>query len=172
MQQIEDKTNELVNYLNGKLVNYRVDRGLTAFNDHTNHGIGYKDKARGYGQITSVDLSSGTIQKIDVGAPGIPIIWTAEITFSIRYSANTHGERWAYPGGAIVDNIWGSINSAGTIKANLKIKPQSNGLLTFEINVDPDSNDRPGNFVKEYIAPLFKDVIDNTLEQFTNLQID
>jgi cytochrome oxidase Cu insertion factor (SCO1/SenC/PrrC family) len=63
------------------------------------------------------------------------------------------------------------VNSAGTIKANLKIKPQTNGVLVLEISLDPDADDRPGNFVKDYVAPLFRDAIDNTLEQFTNSRI-
>jgi hypothetical protein len=71
-----------------------------------------------------------------------------------------------------LDNIWGSVDSAGTIKANLKIQPQSNGVLILEILIDPDADDRPGNLVKDYIAPLFRDAVDNTLEQFTNLQIN
>jgi hypothetical protein len=99
-------------------------------------------------------------------------LWAADIVFTIRYKANSHGERWVFPGGAVVDNIWGSVDSAGTIKANLKIKPQTNGVLVLEISVDPDADDRPGNFVKDYIAPLFRDAIDNTLEQFTNTQIN
>jgi hypothetical protein len=172
MAKVEDKTSEVVPYLQGKLVGYRVDRGLTTFSDNVNDlGFGYKDKARGSGEISSIDLASGTIQRFDPETPGIPIIWTAEITFTIRYKANSHGERWAYPGGAWVDNIWGSVDSAGTIKANLKVKPQTNGVLVLEISVDPDADDRPGNFVRDYVAPLFRDAIDNTLEQFTNIQI-
>lgn len=155
---------------------YRVDRGLTTFSDHTTNvpvigESGYKDKARGSGEIASIDLASGALQRIDAEVPGIPILWAADIIFTIRYKANSHGERWAYPGGAWVDDIWGSVNSAGTIKANLKIKPQTNGVLVLEISVDPDADDRPGNFVKDYVAPLFRDAIDNTLEQFTNTQI-
>ena len=102
----------------------------------------------------------------------MPIIWVADIVFTIRYKANSHGERWVYPGGAWVDDIWGSVDSAGTIKANLKYKPQVSTLLLLEISVDPDADDRPGNFVKDYVAPLFRDVIDNSLEQFIGSQIN
>jgi hypothetical protein len=172
MAKIEDKTSEVTPYLQGKLVGYRVDRGLTTFSDNVNDlGFGYKDKARGSGEILTIDLVSGTIQRADFETPGIPIIWTADITFTLRYKANSHGERWAYPGGALVDNIWGSVDSKGTIKANLKVKPQTNGVLVLDISVDPDHDDRPGNFVKDYVASLFRDAIDNTLEQFTNIQI-
>jgi hypothetical protein len=176
MAKIEDKTTEAVNYLKGKLIGYRVDRGLTVFSDQTRTVLGvetgYKDRARGSGEIASIDLASGALQRIDAEVPGIPILWAADISFTIRYKANSHGERWASPGGAWVDNIWGSVDSAGTIKANLKIKPQTNGVLVLEISVDPDADDRPGNFVKDYVAPLFRDAIDNTLEQFTNTQIN
>jgi hypothetical protein len=168
----EDKTNEVATYLQSKLIGYRVDRGLTTFSDDVNDfGFGKKDKARGSSEITSFDLASGNLQKIDTGISGVPIIWAGDITFTIRYKANSHGERWAYPGGALIDNIWGSVDSAGTVKANLKMKPQTNGVLVLDISVDPDADDRPGNFVKDYVAPLFRDAIDNTLEQFTNTQI-
>jgi hypothetical protein len=177
MAKVEDKTQEVIPYLQGKLNGYRIDRGLTTFSDHTSDiwpvgKSGYEDKARGSGEITSIDLTLGTLQRIDAEVPGIPILWAADIIFTIRYKANSHGERWLYPGGAWVDDIWGSVNSAGTIKANLKIKPQTNGVLVLEISVDPDADDRPGNFVKDYVAPLFRDAIDNTLEQFTNTRVD
>lgn len=175
MAKIEDKTGEVTTYLQSKLISYRVDRGLTVFSDDTKSILrvetGSKDRARGSSEITSFDLASGTIQKADFETPGIPIIWTADIAFTIRYKANSHGERWVYPGGAFVDNIWGSVDSAGTIKANLKVQPQTNGVLVLDISVDPDADDRPGNFVRDYVAPLFRDAIDNTLEQFTNIQI-
>jgi hypothetical protein len=176
MAKVEDKTNEVATYLQGKINGYRVDRGLTTFSDNTSTNFlgietGYKDKARGSGEISSIDLASGNLQRIDAEVSGIPILWAADISFTIRYKANSHGERWVYPGGAWVDNIWGSVDSAGTIKANLRIKPQTNGVLVLEISVDPDADDRPGNFVRDYVAPLFRDAIDNTLEQFTNTQI-
>ncbi len=177
MAKIEDKTQEVIPYLQGRLNGYRVDKGLTIFSDNrsTNFlGIetGYTDRARGSGEIVSIDLASGSLQRIDAEVAGIPILWAADIAFTIRYKANSHGERWVYPGGAWVDDIWGSADSAGTIKANLKIQPQTNGTLVLEISVDPDADDRPGNFIKDYVAPLFRDAIDNTLEQFTNTQIN
>lgn len=175
MAKIEDKTQEIIPYLQGKLNGYRVDRGLTVFSDDTKSVFGVetgsKDSARGSGEIVSIELTSGSLQRIDAEVSGIPILWAADIIFKIRYKANSHGERWVYPGGAWVDDIWGSVDSAGTIKANLKIKPQTNGVLVLEISVDPDADDRPGNFIKDYVAPLFRDAIDNTLEQFTNTQI-
>ncbi|MCT7969005.1 hypothetical protein NG799_22080 [Laspinema sp. D1] len=175
MAKIEDKTQAVIPYLKGKLNGYRVDKGLTIFSDKrsTTLGIttGYTDRARGSGEIVSIDLASGSLHRIDAEVAGIPIIWAADITFTLRYKANSHGERWVYPGGAWVDNIWGSANSAGTIKATLKFKPQSPAVLVLDIQVDPDADNRPGNFVKDYIAPLFRDAIDNALEQFTNLQI-
>jgi hypothetical protein len=177
MAKVEDKTGEVTTYLQSRLIGYRVDRGLTTFSDQTTDipiigESGYKDKARGSSEISSLDLASGQLQRIDAEVAGIPILWAADIIFTIRYKANSHGERWGYPGGALVDNIWGSVDSAGTIKTNLKIKPQTNGVLVIEISVDPDADDRPGNFVRDYVAPLFRDAIDNTLEQFTNTQID
>jgi hypothetical protein len=56
-------------------------------------------------EIQSLDLTSGQLQRIDAEVAGIPILWAADIIFTIRYKANSHGERWAYPGGALVDNI-------------------------------------------------------------------
>jgi hypothetical protein len=177
MAKIEDKTSELIPYLQGKLIGYRVNRSLTTFSDNTNDvpligESGYKDKARGSGEITSVDLAFGSLQRIDTEVPGIPIIWAADIIFTLRYKANSHGERWGYPGGLVVDNIWGSVDSAGTIKATLKFKSQDSPILILEISVDPDADDRPGNFVRDYVASLFRDAIDNTLEQFTSIQIN
>jgi hypothetical protein len=177
MAKVEDKTGEVTTYLQQRLSGYRVDRGLTTFDEDTSNPLGLgrvgtEDKARGSAEITSVDLASGNLQRIDTEVAGIPILWAADIFYTMRYKANSHGERWTVPFGAVVDNIWGSVDSAGTIKANLKIKPQTNGVLVLEISVDPDADDRPGNFVRDYIAPLFRDAIDNTLEQFTNAQID
>jgi hypothetical protein len=177
MAIIEDKTGEVTTYLQQRLVGYPVNRGLTTFDEDTTPvpfggRVGTEDKARGSAEITSLDLASGAFQRFDAQVPGVSILWIGDIIFTIRYKANSHGERWTVPLGAVVDNIWGSVDSAGTIKANLKIQPQTNGVLILEILVDPDADDRPGNFVKDYIAPLFRDAIDNTLEQFTNIQIN
>ncbi|MSP27675.1 MAG: hypothetical protein EXR80_04340 [Methylococcales bacterium] len=173
MASVEDKTQEIITYLQDRLNGYRVEKGLTTFSDYVNDfGVGYKDKARGSGNIVTTDFASGSIQKIDVGVSGIPVIWTADIIFNIRYEAKTHGERRAYPGDVLLDNIWNSVSSAGTIVANLKMAPRTHALLTLDVNVNPDTDNRPGDFVKDYITPLFRDAIDNTLEQFTDTQIN
>jgi hypothetical protein len=91
MAKIEDKTSEVIPYLQGKLIGYRVDRGLTTFSDNTKDvwpvgETGYKDKARGSSEITSVDLAFGSLQRIDVEVSGIPIIWAADIIFTLRYN--------------------------------------------------------------------------------------
>jgi hypothetical protein len=78
MAKIEDKTTEAVNYLKGKLIGHRVDRGLTVFSDQTRTVLGvetgYKDRARGSGEIASIDLASGALQRIDAEVSGIPIL--------------------------------------------------------------------------------------------------
>jgi hypothetical protein len=175
MAIVEDKSAEAITFLQGRIINYRVDRGLTTYADNTKDVLGvetgYKDKARGNGEIETVEFLSGSLQRIDAQFPGIPILWAADFVFNIRYKANSQAERWVYPGGAFVDRLWNGNTSRGTIKATLSIKPQTNGTLVLDISVDPDADDRPGNFVKEYIAPLFKDAIDNSLEQFTGTTI-
>lgn len=49
MARIEDKTSEVIPYLQGRLIGFRVERGLTTFSDHADSvfGVktGYKDKA-------------------------------------------------------------------------------------------------------------------------------
>lgn len=173
---VEDKTAEVTPFLQGRLIGFRVERGLTTYADNTKEILGVetgtRDRARGSGQIETVEFVSGTIQRIDIQTPGVPIFWAANIIFSLRYVANSQGERWLYPSGSIVDRLWNGNTSRGTIKAILGIKPQTNGNLTLEVSVDPDADDRPGNFVKDFIGPLFRDAIDNSLEQFTNIPID
>jgi hypothetical protein len=98
MAKVEDKTKEVIPYFQKKLSGYRVDRGLTTFSDHARDVpvIGkssYKDKARGSGEIASIDSVSGALQRIDAEVPGIPILWAADIifTFDTRQTATEKG---------------------------------------------------------------------------------
>lgn len=176
MATIEEKSAEVTSFLQGRLIGFRVERGLTTFNDNTRSVFGVetgnKDKARGSAEIETINLTSGSLQRIDAQVPGIPILWAADIVFTIRYKATSQGERFIFPGDAFVDRLWNGNESRGTIKATLRIQPQTNGVLVLDISVDPDTDDRPGNFVKDFIAPLLRDSIDNSLEQFTNTSIN
>jgi hypothetical protein len=173
-KKMVSKSLEAEFFLRSRLLGFRVERGLTTFNDNTRKNVlgvrtGNKDKARGSAEIETID-GFGLFETIPI--PGISNVWVADIVFTIRYKATSQGERFLFPGDAFVDRLWNGNESRGTIKATLRIQPQTNGSLVLDISVDPDADDRPGNFVKDFIAPLFRDSIDNSLEQFTNTSIN
>lgn len=81
----------------------------------------------------------------------------------------TQAESWTVPGGAVVDNPWKSLHPTGKIKYIIRTVT----VASLELNeiVFDTADDRPNNFIKNYVAPLFTGKLDNIIEGYTGMNV-
>ena len=176
------KTDELLERLKNEFVGYQIEQPLMAYIDNTaitdlgpfgSVTSGNKIMARGSCKISSLTGHTGEI-KLKIDDDDSSQFWKTYPTLNLefRYESWTHGERWLYPGGAFVDNVWDNSYPQGTIRAVFSLQPQQNGKLRLEIAVDPDHDDRPGHFIRDRVAPLLVNKLDWIVENMTNTSVD
>ena len=167
----ENVTDDFVNYISSQFQNYPVDRGLTKIEDHTNRfGFGYEVRARGNAQIQTLVERSGEIFKV-TGIPGLsyPLWSTESLVMVFSFTSWTQAESWTVPGGARVDYPWRSLRPSGKVRYILRTAT----LVSLELNdiVFDTHDDRPNNFVRDYVVPLFTGKLDNLIEAYTGMNV-
>jgi hypothetical protein len=175
------KTDELLGRVNNEFVGYQVEQPLMTYIDNTETTdliigsvtSGHKIMARGSCKIVSLTGHTGDI-KLKIDDEDASQFWKTYPTLNLefRYESWTHGEKWIYPGGAFVDNVWDNSYPQGTIRAVLSLQPQQNGKLRLEIVVDADHDDRPGHFIRGIVAPALVNRLDWIVENMTNTSVD
>ena len=163
----EDFTNQIIDFIKTRFVGHEVYRGLTTIDRNVNGlGIGTELKARGSAKITDFSSFEGSVKRIQVSNY---IFWIADPFFktTYRYQGQTSAELWTVPGGAIVDHPWGDVHPRGTIISTLVMKLQEQITLHLEYQVDPEHDDRPGHFLRDYVVPLTTDKLELIIEEFT-----
>jgi hypothetical protein len=179
---VVDRTQDFLNKVRNEFVGYQVEQPLTTYIDNTTEigpnwppgskiRTGNEIKARGWCKIETLASSTGQLQSISV--PGIGAqFWLANLTVDFRYQSWTHGERWLWPQGIFVDNVWNDISPQGTIRAILTMQAMRNGVLRLECMVDPNHDDDPGHFIRDRVAPKVVARLDFLAENFTGVHVD
>lgn len=170
-----DMTDKVIAFLKARFPGFEVVQPLATIEDKTKKIAGVKSgsqiKARGSAQAGNLISHEGSLQLLSVA--GLNIWFTdphLKITFS--YTSTTHAERWVWPGGAKVDNVWDSLHPAGTITSVLHMKPQKSAILHLETTVHAGNDDRANSFVKDRIVPQMFDKLDALFEEFTKVTVE
>lgn len=167
----ENITDALLTFIKAEFENYPVDKGLTKIEDHTNAlGFGYEVRARGNAKIKTLVEHSGEINRIS-NIPGLssPLLATDGLVMVFSFTSWTQAESWTVPGGARVDYPWKNLYPSGKIKYILR----TSTTVSLELNnvVFDLANDRPNKFIKNYVAPLFTNKLDNIIETYTDVTV-
>ncbi|TXT38610.1 MAG: hypothetical protein FD138_302 [Planctomycetota bacterium] len=172
---MEDLTNEAVDFMKQRLPGHEVHQPLKTFQDNTSTNFlgvrtGNEIKAKGRAKVSNYISHSGSIKRLQAGNF---TLWITEpfLKITFKYTSQTHGERWIWPGGIFVDNVWNDVHPEGTVTAVLTMIPQQNAVLRLELTVESGNDDRPNNFIKDHVAPQLLGRIDSLLEEFTGKSI-
>jgi hypothetical protein len=164
-----DKSTQFFQYMKDHFIGFQQDQPLMTFEDNTTSRLGIttgdKIKAKGWVKIGEMTHSQGTIQTIDLPVPP-HVLWVADLIMVFKYISFTHGERWVYPGGVFVDNVWDSLHPEGTIRLHLTYVPGGNGSMGIAVTVNPGHGDRPNRFITG-VARQTAARADSLIEQFT-----
>jgi hypothetical protein len=168
--EIKDFTNEMIEHLKA-FVGHEVYQPLTVYKDETSDNLGFKVgkelRARGSARINEYQSHTGSIKRISVQNYNM---WFADLKIVYRYTSQTTGETWGYPGGVLLDYPWGDLHPQGTIVATLQLQ-QSSGAVHLEVQVDADHDDNPGWFIRDRVVPQTIGKLDALMENFTGISI-
>lgn len=164
-----DRTDDYINHIKMHFVGHQVDQPLMTFEDNTSSTplgrVGNQIKAKGWVKIEDLLHHQGSIQQIDL--PVAPhVLWVADLVMVFKYKGWTHGERWVWPGGLFVDNVWDSLHPEGTVSIHLKYVPGQNGQMAVSATVNPGHPDRPNRFIAD-LARRTAGHADSLTEGFT-----
>lgn len=160
----ENVTEHLIEHLKRHFVGNRVKQPLMTFIDQRNDlGIGNKIMARGEATITEFLSHDGIIEKESIFNGSA---YRADLKLTFKYAGQTHGERWLYPGGVFVDNVWDSLHPTGEIKFHIRADQSSNWTVSItNMTFGAIHEDRPNRFVRDHVASKFINVITPLIPQ-------
>ncbi|WP_342762077.1 hypothetical protein [Bacillus sp. BR3(2024)] len=166
----------LVEKLNSQLVNKSVEQPLMTYQDNTSRDpitrseVGNKIKARGSATIESFVNHEGEFEKITL--PNGQNFWYANnLKVTYKYTSSTHGERWIYPGGVFVDNVWNELHPTGTVTFIFNLEVQKNGTIGLNVTIDAGHEDRPGHFVRDHVVVHFRQNAIKAFQDYTGVEI-
>jgi hypothetical protein len=168
-----DRTADFFKFMKDHFVGFSRDQPLTVFQDNTssNYGVTAGNKIMAKGSVTIGDVihQDGNISVIDI--PVAPFhLWAADVVMVFSYSSQTHGEKWLYPGGIFVDNVWDNLHPGGTISLHLTFVPGGNGQLGVAVTVNPGNPDDPNNFIKGLVLGTGQQA-DQLINSFTGQNV-
>jgi hypothetical protein len=159
-QQTHEMIDKFKEHLNTQLVDKKFEQDLTTWQDNTENQfgqrIGNQIKARGWAKIDKItEIEGKLIKKHYPDDPDAGIVafdvWKGDLKITMDWSSFTHGERWVWPGGAKVDNVWDSLHPKGKAVVTVSITPQGAVIKDWKVTVSSyaGNNDRANEFVSE-----------------------
>ena len=121
---------------------------------------GHKITASGHVRIGGLEKSSGEMHLVyfDTGSRfsdyGSGKAIGSDVSMTFSYRGHSSGEKFAYPGRILVDEVWSSLHPEGKVTVKVDATKGDNWVVWVSYTVDRGHGDRPGEHVAELVEGL------------------